>query len=84
MTAAAWQAAAEASCVHCNLPVPAGRRSAFCCAGCEVVHGAIAAHGLDQFYRLREQSAPAHTTDRPLSQAANTTVWGARASRSTS
>jgi P-type Cu2+ transporter len=56
-------AVAEASCVHCSLPVPAGRRSAFCCAGCEVVHGAIAAHGLDQFYRLREASAPAHTTE---------------------
>jgi Cu2+-exporting ATPase len=27
-----------------------------------VVHDAIAEHGLDQFYRLREQAAPAHTT----------------------
>jgi P-type Cu2+ transporter len=61
--AAALQALAEVSCLHCNLPVPAGRRSAFCCAGCEVVHDAIAAHGLDQFCRLREQSAPAHTTE---------------------
>lgn len=61
--AAASRALAEASCLHCRLPVPAGRRSAFCCAGCEVVHDAIAAHGLDQFYRLREQPAPAHTTD---------------------
>ncbi|HEX7837900.1 MAG TPA: heavy metal translocating P-type ATPase metal-binding domain-containing protein, partial [Kofleriaceae bacterium] len=56
-------AVAAASCVHCSLPVPAGRRSAFCCAGCEVVHGAIAAHGLEQFYALRETARPAHTTE---------------------
>jgi Cu2+-exporting ATPase len=56
-------APALASCLHCSLPVPAGRRSPFCCAGCEVVHGAIAAHGLDQFYALREAAAPAHTTE---------------------
>jgi Cu2+-exporting ATPase len=51
-------ALAEAACTHCGLPVPAGRCSAFCCAGCEVVHGAIAAHGLEQFYALREGEAP--------------------------
>jgi Cu2+-exporting ATPase len=62
MTAAPQRVIDEATCLHCSLPVPAGRRSAFCCAGCEVVHAAIAEHGLDQFYRLREQSAPAHTT----------------------
>lgn len=61
MTAVA-RLAIEESCLHCDLPVPAGRRSAFCCAGCEVVHGAIAEHGLDQFYRLREQAAPERTT----------------------
>jgi P-type Cu2+ transporter len=54
---------AEPCCLHCSLPVPARRSSAFCCAGCEVVYGAIAAHGLDQFYALRETAAPAHTTD---------------------
>ena len=53
----------DAPCLHCSLPVPAGRLSRFCCAGCEVVHDAIAAHGLDQFYALRETAAPAHTTD---------------------
>src|SRR4051794_26115495 len=52
-----------ASCLHCHLPVPVGRRSEFCCAGCEVVYGAIAAHGLEQFYALREAGTPAHTTD---------------------
>jgi len=54
---------AEASCLHCSLPVPAGRSSAFCCAGCEVVYGAIAANGLEQFYALREAGTPARTTD---------------------
>jgi Cu2+-exporting ATPase len=50
---------AQATCRHCSLPVPAGRRSAFCCAGCEVVHDAIAGYGLDQFYALRDAAAPA-------------------------
>jgi Cu2+-exporting ATPase len=53
-----------AACLHCQLPIPAGRASAFCCAGCEVVHRAIAANGLGQFYALREIAAPARTTDR--------------------
>jgi Cu2+-exporting ATPase len=52
----------DASCLHCSLPVPAGSHSAFCCAGCQVVYEAIAAHGLDQFYALREAGTPAHTT----------------------
>jgi Cu2+-exporting ATPase len=47
--------------VHCGLPVPAGRGE-FCCTGCEVVHAAIAEHGLEKFYALREQGAPAHTS----------------------
>jgi len=50
---------AQATCLHCSLPVPTGRRSAFCCAGCEVVHDAIAGYGLDQFYALRDATAPA-------------------------
>jgi len=50
---------AQATCLHCSLPVPAGRRSAFCCAGCEVVHDAIAGYGLDQYYALRDAAAPA-------------------------
>ena len=55
-------AVALASCLHCGLPVPAGR-AGFCCAGCEVVHGAIAANGLGQFYALRETAEPARTTE---------------------
>lgn len=53
---------AELTCLHCNLPVPVGMQSQFCCAGCEVVHEVIAANGLDQFYALRETASPAHTT----------------------
>jgi P-type Cu2+ transporter len=59
MTAAIRSAAL---CLHCALPVPAGR-SRFCCAGCEVVHDAITANGLEQFYALRETAQPARTTD---------------------
>ena len=55
-------AVAQPACVHCGLPVPAGRTGEFCCTGCEVVHAAIAEHGLERFYALREQSAPAHTS----------------------
>jgi len=65
-------AALRIACAHCGLPVPAGRiastESSFCCAGCEVVHAAIAEHGLDQFYALRRASEvpaiPAHPTAR--------------------
>ena len=64
MTAVIAAALALPACTHCGLPVPAGRGSVFCCAGCEVVHDAITAHGLDQFYALRagEPPAPARTT----------------------
>ncbi|MBS1120568.1 MAG: hypothetical protein H6Q90_2796, partial [Deltaproteobacteria bacterium] len=60
-------APAPVTCVHCGLAVPAGRASAFCCSGCEVVHEAIAAHGLERYYALRDADqrpdiAPAHTT----------------------
>jgi Cu2+-exporting ATPase len=61
-TATATATTLAAGCLHCSLPVPAGR-SRYCCAGCEVVHDAIAALGLDQYYALRETAAPAHTTD---------------------
>jgi Cu2+-exporting ATPase len=46
--------------------VPANRDSDFCCAGCEVVHGAIAEYGLDKFYALRQQdeAQPAHISAR--------------------
>ena len=56
------------ACAHCNLPVPTGRSGEFCCDGCEVVHGALAANGLAQFYALREAAAPAHTTTRSYAE----------------
>lgn len=63
-------ARAQTTCAHCGLPVPAGRCSAFCCAGCEVVSDTIAAHGLDRFYALREPAtaAPAHTTEQDYAE----------------
>jgi Cu2+-exporting ATPase len=59
-------AIAIAACSHCGLPVPANRRSEFCCSGCEIVHGAIAEYGLDKFYAIRDatDAQPAHTSDR--------------------
>jgi len=65
-------AALRVACAHCGLPVPAGRvattEPAFCCSGCEVVHAAIAEHGLDRFYELRRAAdvpaVPAHPTAR--------------------
>jgi hypothetical protein len=61
-------ARADQACLHCSLPVPAGRLSQFCCAGCEAVYGAIAAQGLDQFYALRDAAAPAHTTEQTYTE----------------
>lgn len=40
-------------CKHCGLAVPIERRSsAFCCAGCEAVHGLLQEEGLLRFYDL--------------------------------
>ena len=52
------------ACAHCGLP-SAGE---YCCKGCEIVHAAIAAHGLEEFYALRETSAPAHASDRSYAE----------------
>ncbi|SDJ81486.1 heavy metal translocating P-type ATPase [Microbulbifer yueqingensis] len=67
----------EKSCFHCGLPVPAGSRYSvvvngtaqpMCCPGCEAVAGAIAAGGLENFYRYRDASSerpePAPPSDR--------------------
>lgn len=69
MTAAPrFPAAAElAACAHCGLPVPAGRAT-YCCSGCEIVAGAIATNGLEQFYVLRERPEPATTTGRDYTE----------------
>ena len=43
----------DAGCKHCGLAVPTERRSsAFCCAGCEAVHGLLQQEGLLRFYDL--------------------------------
>ncbi len=55
-------AVALAGCTHCGLPIPSGRLSDYCCTGCETVHQAIADLGLEQFYALRDEAAPATTT----------------------
>lgn len=60
--------AAKPGCSHCGLPIPAGRDDEFCCAGCEIVYGAIAEHGLDRYYALRETPAPARTTTRSYAE----------------
>lgn len=60
-------AGALAACVHCGLPVP-GAAGEFCCTGCEVVHRAIAANGLERFYDLRDQPAAARTTSHSYSE----------------
>ena len=48
--------AADAPCAHCGLPVgpcPVGAGPHFCCTGCQTVHHALHAAGLDgTFYRL--------------------------------
>lgn len=64
---------AATDCFHCGLPIPGGtafgfesggRWRAFCCTGCEAVSRAISGGGLDDYYRLREASAPRPVPDR--------------------
>jgi Cu2+-exporting ATPase len=43
--------AADATCTHCGLPAPIGRR--FCCAGCEAAFATIQDAGLGSYYRSR-------------------------------
>ncbi|MEO6773668.1 MAG: heavy metal translocating P-type ATPase [Kofleriaceae bacterium] len=50
------------ACVHCGLPIPGGRAGDYCCAGCEIVAAAIAEHGLERYYALRDDARPARTT----------------------
>lgn len=42
------------SCIHCGTRVPLHRKD-FCCDGCESVYGWLKNHGLDDYYRLRDQ-----------------------------
>ena len=52
----------EVTCTHCQLPVPPGADGAagrFCCEGCRAVWAVIHEHGLERYYALRGESAPA-------------------------
>lgn len=49
------------ACTHCGLPVPRGlvepdADEQFCCNGCRTVYHMIREHGLDAFYRIRDES----------------------------
>lgn len=47
------------TCSHCGLKFSAVSPSQkFCCHGCEFVYGLIRSHGLDEFYRLRDENPP--------------------------
>jgi len=63
--------APTATCAHCGLVVPPGRRDPsaahqFCCQGCSTVWSIIHEHGLERFYRLRAPAParPARTSER--------------------
>src|SRR4051794_25179897 len=51
-------AALAHACQHCGLPATGD----FCCTGCEIVHRAIADNGLEQYYALKPEAAPAQAT----------------------
>lgn len=52
-------AALAHACQHCGLPAAGD----FCCTGCEIVHRAIAENGLEQYYALKPEAAPAQATN---------------------
>lgn len=66
----------EASCAHCQLPVPAalireGASEQFCCSGCRTVAEAIQSSGLSWYYQLLDQAQeaqPARTTGRDYAE----------------
>ncbi len=48
-----------AACEHCGLKFfPKSPSQKFCCHGCEFVYGLIRSHGLDEYYRLRQENPP--------------------------
>ena len=51
--AAATVSLRSAACLHCGLPVDAGRSGAFCCSGCAAVYGLLHDENLDRYYALR-------------------------------
>ncbi|MFT5354226.1 MAG: Cu2+-exporting ATPase, partial [Polyangiales bacterium] len=44
---------APTHCLHCELPIPVGRRS-YCCSGCAAAHALLRGMGLQRYYELRE------------------------------
>ena len=57
-------------CAHCSLVVPPGQVDPeaslqFCCEGCRTVYSVIHSEGLDEFYRLRDQSGQRGQQGRP-------------------
>ncbi|HVP59730.1 MAG TPA: heavy metal translocating P-type ATPase metal-binding domain-containing protein [Myxococcaceae bacterium] len=63
-------ASASASCLHCGTPVADPARGAFCCAGCEAVHGLLVDQGLTRYYALaRGAVLPATSVERVRSHA---------------
>lgn len=52
MAARAHPHAAPATCLHCDTPLASAAGSAFCCRGCEEVHGLLAQAGLARYYEL--------------------------------
>ena len=57
-------------CLHCGTPVADPARGAFCCAGCEAVHGLLVEQGLTRYYALaRGAVLPVPSVDRLRSHA---------------
>jgi len=63
-------ASTSSSCLHCGTPVADPARGAFCCAGCEAVHGLLVDQGLTRYYALaRGAVLPATSVERVRSHA---------------
>jgi Cu2+-exporting ATPase len=48
-------------CRHCGSPVPPGRDSQFCCAGCAAVFQTISNLGLERYYKLKAAEGATRT-----------------------
>lgn len=63
--ARAGRAAVKPGCRHCGAPLAdaAARESGFCCPGCAYVHRLVHEHGLDGYYRIKDDiTAPVDST----------------------
>lgn len=50
-------------CLHCAGPLPAQTSGAYCCAGCQFVHGLLQEEKLERYYALRGDKGEAVTTN---------------------